>query len=226
MIGCVYLVDEIHEEIEHKIAKQDVQEMRGELCPGQDSIYAHTDIEYVCYDEHDQSIYVDYLLIFFDILCHLFDYIVLQLGLFHVVDCHTETEEEQYVSYRVEQHKPRVLFAIEHTDHVQQNTQGEKQEDLLRARIHVRMSRLIQFDCHDHSNHIHEARVELKVIKARTHVIGRAEYSLHDQTDSHCVKEAKVLRYSVSDHNMWILLAYVGVRVGALLDHYDKHNAE
>lgn len=60
--------------------------------------------------------------------------------------------------------------------------------------MHVRMTTLVELDGRDHAHDVHEARVELKVVKTRTHVIGRAEYALHDQADAHRVEQSEVLR--------------------------------
>lgn len=54
--------------------------------------------------------------------------------------------------------------------------------------MNVRMSTLVEFDCGDHPHDVHEARVELKIVKTRAHVIGGAENALHDQPDAHCVE--------------------------------------
>ena len=111
-------------------------------------------------------------------------------------------------------------------DDVDQNAEGEEEEDLLRARMYVRMATLVELDGAYHANDVHEAGVELKVVVAGTDVVGGGEDALHDEADAHCVEEAEMLRHAVRGHDERILLAHVGVRVGALLDHDDEHDAE
>ena len=84
--------------------------------------------------------------------------------------------------------------------------------------MNVRMSTLVELDGGYDADHVHEARVELKVVVGRTDVIGGAQDALHDETDAHGVEEAKVLRHSVAAHEMRILFAQISVRIGALLD--------
>lgn len=120
-----------------------------------------------------------------------------ELGLLHVVDDNTETEEEYQVPDCVREDEPHVILAVEDTDDIEQDTESEEEEDLLGARVDVRMAALVELNGRNYPHDVHEARVELEVIETRAHVVGCAQYSLHYQPDTHCVEQPEMLRDSV-----------------------------
>ena len=168
-----------------------MEQIRRELCGHQNSVHSQAYVENIGNHEHDKTIHVYGLrtLAFLSYFAgHFFECIQAQFRMLHIVNGHTQTEKEDYVEYGVRYDEPLFGLAVKHAHYVDENAEGQKKEDFLRAWMYIRMPRLIQFDRAYDTDYIHETGVELEVVITRTYVVGCAQYAFHNQTDAHRVE--------------------------------------
>ena len=130
----------------------------------------------------------------------------------HVIDLDGKEETGDNVETRKRCPERDISTALHHSKHSNEDDKGKDATGSVCISIDVGVAELVDLEHAEDGDGVHKGSVKLEVRVVRTNVIAARHHAFHDQSKTHGIKHAGVLRDSIFPVHSWVFLHQLPVQ--------------